>query len=109
MNYNAFMLLNKKEKQYNLKKKSHPNISINNDFFIYNHRNNYNIIKTNKDNQKYKKCYSVKPSIYMMPKDIYIKDIFHHVMKMSKTSEKLLKKVILVAIVILIENIFLKK
>ena len=92
MNYNALMLLEKKEKQYNLKKKSHPNISINNDFSIYNHRNNYNIIKTNKDNQKYKKCYSVKPSIYMMPKDIYIKDIFHHAMKMSKTSDKLLKK-----------------
>lgn len=92
MNYNALMLLEKQEKQYNLKKKSHPNISINNDFSIYNHRSNYNIFKSNKDNQKYKKCYSVKPSIYMMPKDIYIRDIFHHEMKISKSSNKFIKK-----------------
>ena len=91
MNYKALMLLEKQEKQYKFKKKSHPNISINNDFSIYDHRNNYNIIKNNKDNQKYKKCYSVKPSIYMMPKDIYIKDIFYHAMKMSKSSDKNIK------------------
>ena len=91
MNYKALMLLEKQEKQYKFKKKSHPNISESNDFSIYNNRNNYNISKSNKDNQKYKKCYSVKPSIYMMPKDIYIRDIFHQAMKMSKSSDKNIK------------------
>ena len=91
MNYNALMLLEKQEKQYKFKKNSYPNISISNDFSIYNNRNNYNIIKNNKDNQKYKKCYSVKPSIYMMPKDINIRDIFHQAMKMSKSSNKNIK------------------
>ena len=91
MNYKALMLLEKQEKQYKFKKKSHPNISESNDFSIYNNRNNYNISKSNKDNQKYKKCYSVKPSIYMMPKDIYIRDIFHQAMKMSESSDKNIK------------------
>ena len=73
MNYNALLLFEKQH--YNRKK--YPNISNHNENHFYNQRNNHINIRI-KDNTKYKKCYSVKPSIYMMPKDVIIKDIFHN-------------------------------
>ena len=78
MNYNALLLVDKK---YNYKKKTFQNSIYNNDFSFFNQRNNCNINKYNKNNQKYKKCYSVKPSIYMMPKDIILRDVFYNSIK----------------------------
>ena len=73
MNYNDLLLF---EKQYYNRKK-YSNFSNNNENFFYNQRNNHINIRM-KDNIKYKKCYSVKPSIYMMPKDVIIKDVFYN-------------------------------
>ena len=87
MNYNALLLF---EKQHNNIKKF-SNFSNNNENFFYNQRNNHINIRM-KDNTKYKKCYSVKPSIYMMPKDVIIKDIFHNEII---TSNENIKKYIL--------------
>jgi hypothetical protein len=74
MNYNALLLFEKEH--YNRKKYSNFS-NNNNENYFYNQRN-YHINIHMKDNTKYKKCYSVKPSIYMMPKDVIIKDIFHN-------------------------------
>ena len=74
MDYNDLILF---EKQFNNKKMNYSNISNNNEIFFYNNRNNQ-INNDIEENSKYKKCYSVKPSIYMMPKDVIIKDIFHN-------------------------------
>ena len=81
MNYNALLLLDKNRKYRN---SYSINISNFNQFSFSNQKiiNNLNI-RTN-ENQKYKKCYSVKPSLYMMPKDIILKDIFHTSIKSSK-------------------------
>ena len=73
MNYNALLLF---EKQNN-KKKKYSNVSNKKEIYFCNQRNNHINIHM-KDSIKYKKCYSVKPSIYMMPKDVIIKDIFHN-------------------------------
>ena len=74
MNYNDLILF---EKQSNNKKRNYSNISNYNEIFFYNNRNNQ-INNDIEENTKYKKCYSVKPSIYMMPKDVILKDIFHN-------------------------------
>ena len=74
MNYNELILC---EKQSNNKKRNYSNNSNYNEIFFYNNRNNQ-IINDIEENTKYKKCYSIKPSIYMMPKDVIIKDIFHN-------------------------------
>ena len=74
MNYNDLLLF---EKEHNNRKKYSNFSNNNNENYFHNQRNNHiNILM--KDNTKYKKCYSVKPSIYMMPKDVIIKDIFHN-------------------------------
>ena len=74
MNYNALILF---EKLSNNKKRNYSNISNYNKIFFNNNINNQ-INNDIEEISKYQKCYSVKPSIYMMPKDVIIKDIFHN-------------------------------
>ena len=78
MNYNALLLLDKKRKFRN---NYSINISNLNQISISNQKiNNHLNIQTNL-NQKYKQCFSVKPSLYIMPKDIILKDIFYNSIK----------------------------
>ena len=80
MNYNALLLLDKHHNH----KVSFPMSSSNmHQFPFFRHKTNDNINIHNKYNQKYKKCYSVKPYLYMMPKDIIISDIFNNEIKSS--------------------------
>ncbi len=73
MNYIELILC---EKQSNNKKRNYSNNSNYNEISFYNNRNNQ-INNDIEEKSKYKKCFSIKPSIYMMPKDVIIKDIFH--------------------------------
>ena len=86
MNYNALLLL---DKHHNHKINSSTNNSNINQFSFFNHKNKCSINIHIKDNQKYNKCYSVKPSSYMMPKDIILKDIFQNAIR---TSNEYIKK-----------------
>ena len=78
MNYNALLLL---DKHHNHKISISSNVLNMNQFSFFNNKNNYNINVHIKDNQKYKKFYSVKPSLYIIPKDIILKDIFNYSLK----------------------------
>ena len=89
MNYNALLLLDKHH--HKLKKDYSSNIINNNQNQISLNKeksNKYiNIHKKSREkNNIIEKCYSVKPSSYIMPKDIILKDIFKNSMK------KMLKK-----------------
>ena len=75
MNYNALLLL---DKHRNHKTSFSLNSSGINQFSFLKHKTSYNINTHIKDNTKYKKCYSVKPYSYSMPKDIILKDIFNN-------------------------------
>ena len=76
MNYNALLLLDKHHKQ----KKDYSSSVLNIHQYALNKEkyNKYINIRT-KNKQKFhstEKYYSVKPSIYTIPKDINLKDIF---------------------------------
>ena len=79
MNYNALLLLDKYHKLKN-----------NNDFAPYHkqiysqHKSSHNINIDSKQNKKIEKYYSVKPSSFMMPKDIIIRDLFKISIQSSK-------------------------
>ena len=78
MNYNALLLLDKHHKHKVNLSVNAPNI---NQLSFFQKKNSHNINVSCKDIQKYKKCFSVKPSIYMMPKDVIIKEIFEKAIK----------------------------
>ncbi len=85
MNYNALLLLDKNRKYRN---NYSTNVSNLNQYSLSNQKiNNHLNIHTNL-NQKYKKCFSVKPSLYTMPKDIMLKDIFKNSIKYSEQNIK---------------------
>ena len=86
MNYNALLLL---DKHHSHKLNGFANTSNNEQFSLSNFNNNRNNNIYYKDIQKFKRCYSVKPSIYMMPKDIILKDIFNNAMKSANKYERL--------------------
>ena len=71
MNYKALLLL---DKRHNRK----TNSSGINQLSFLKHKTSYNINTHIKDKSKYKKCFSVKPYLYIMPKDIIIEDIFNN-------------------------------
>ena len=73
MNYNALLIL---DKHLNHKTSLSLNSSGINQFSFLKHKTSYNINTHIKDKTKYKKCYSVKPYSYTIPKDITLKDIF---------------------------------
>ena len=84
MNYNALLLLDKHH--HKLKKDYSSNIINNNQnqsSLNKEKSNKYiNIHKKSREkNNIIEKCYSVKPSSYIMPKDIILKDIFKNSMK----------------------------
>ena len=79
MNYHALLLVDKNRKYRNNKSLG---ISNSNQYSFTSHKIN-NQLNTH-ENQKYKKCFSVKPSLYSMPKDILLKDLFQNSMKNSK-------------------------
>ena len=86
MNYNALLLL---DKHHNHKLNNFTITSNNDQLSFINHKNNHNINIYNKDSQKMKKWFSVKPSLYMMPKDIILKDIFNISIKSASKYERL--------------------
>jgi hypothetical protein len=104
MNYHALLLVDKNRKYRNNKSLG---ISNSNQYSFTSHKIN-NQLNTH-ENQKYKKCFSVKPSLYSMPKDILLKDLFQNSMKILRNISINLFIIILVIIVMLIENIFLIK
>ena len=85
MNYNALLLLDKHHKH---KINFSLNASNINQLSFFNNKNNHNINVSSKDIQKYKKCYSVKPSMYMIPKDVIVKEIFENAIKSSNNYKK---------------------
>ena len=89
MNYNALLLLDKHHKQ----KKDYSSSVLNIHQYALNKEkyNKYINIRT-KNKQKFhstEKYYSVKPSIYTIPKDINLKDIFQQEKKTYKDKIKL--------------------
>ena len=79
MNYNALLLI---DRIHNNKISYSTKASNINQYSFLKHKNN-NIKIHNEDKEQYQKCYSVKPYLYMMPKDIIIKDIFQKAIKSS--------------------------
>ena len=89
MNYNALLLLDKHHKQ----KKDYSSSVLNIHQYALNKEkyNKYINIRT-KNKQKFhstEKYYSVKPSIYTIPKDINLKDIFQQEKKTYKDKIKI--------------------
>jgi len=89
MNYNALLLLDKHHKQ----KKDYSSSVLNIHQYALNKEkyNKYINIRT-KNKQKFhstEKYYSVKPSIYTIPKDINLKDIFQQEKKTYKNKIRL--------------------
>ena len=78
MNYNALLLL---DKHHSHKISIPSNATGVNQFSYFINKNNFNININIKENQKYKKYYSVKPSSYFIPKDIILKDILSNSIK----------------------------
>ena len=80
MNYNALLLLDKHHKNMNNFSNNNPNIN-----HLTSSQKNYSYINIRtKENKKNEKFYSVKPYLYMMPKDIKLRDIFYTSIKSSK-------------------------
>ena len=83
MNYNALLVLDKYHKYKT--NNDNDNDKVPNNKKIYSlFKSNYNIYIDVKENKKADKYYSVKPSSYMMPKDITLRDIFKFSIKTSK-------------------------
>ena len=80
MNYNALLLIDKIHNSKNISSRKSSNI---NQYSFYNNKNKNTINIYNENKEKLLKCYSVKPYLYMMPKDIILKDIFHNAIKSS--------------------------
>ena len=88
MNYNALLFLDKKRKyrnNYSIKKTNLNQYSFSNQK-INNHLNGHTNVE-----RKNKKCFSVKPSLYTMPKDIVFKDIFNNSINCSNDHIKKFK------------------
>ena len=88
MNYNALLLL---DKYHKIKKDYSSNVLNNNQFTLNKEKYNKYINIRTKNKEKFhsmEKCYSVKPSSYIMPRDIVLKDIFQQEIKASKNKIK---------------------
>ena len=88
MNYNALLLLDKHHKQ----KKDYSSSVLNIHQYAFKEKYNKYINIHTKNKQKFhstEKYYSVKPSIYTIPKDINLKDIFQQEKKTYKDKIKI--------------------
>jgi len=80
MNYNALLLLDKHHKYRN-----NFSINVSNINHLTSSQKNYRYINIHtKENKKNEKFYSVKPYLYMMPKDIILRDLFYSSIKSSR-------------------------
>lgn len=80
MNYHALLLIDKMHSNRNIYSSKASNINQNS---LLKCKNNIITNNYNQNKVKYRKCYSVKPYEYMMPKDIFLKDIFQNALKSS--------------------------